>query len=299
MVTLLRVRGTVHAGALDHYCPVCRDGPQSRPAGKMSRASQGRPPGKTLRTTVTGVHTAVMDFDPSVPQRTAGRTVCVVIADAHPVFRRGLESVLGEHPAIEVVDSVADGAALVRAVDVHRPHVVVTDLGDTDLGDTDLGSTIRDVLAVEPAVGVLVLSDRVDDDHLDDVLAAGARGYLSTRTDGESLTRAVLLVAEGDAVYGGEAASHLAARLATSVGVGSTAGGLEDLRLERSPRLTPRERDVLELLAAGHRNHDIAARLGLSEKTVRNHASHLLLKFGAEDRTSLVIRARDAGWGRR
>jgi DNA-binding NarL/FixJ family response regulator len=213
-------------------------------------------------------------------------TLRVVVADDHPMYRFGLEAVLTQSDGIEVVANVADGDQLVRVVAELLPDVVVTDL---TMPGTDGVTATEALLAAQPNLAVLALTMHDDDEHIRAALRAGARGYLVKGADGDSIVRAVHAVAAGDSVYGGKVAGLLTASLAEPARSGST---------RALPDLTPREREVLDLLAAGRRNREIGQRLGMSEKTVRNHVSHLLLKFGVEDRTSIALRARDAGWGR-
>ena len=145
-------------------------------------------------------------------------------------------------------------------------------------------------MALQPDVAILVLTMHEDDAHVFAALRAGARGYLVKGADGEEITRAVLAVAGGDAVYGGSVARRIVDFYA--------GGGAADSAEQRAfPDLTPRERDVLGLLAEGCRNHEIGRRLEMSEKTVRNHVSQILSKLQVPDRTAAALRARDAGLG--
>jgi DNA-binding NarL/FixJ family response regulator len=213
-------------------------------------------------------------------------TLRVVIADDHPMYRYGLAAVLNQSDAVEVVASVGDGRELLRCVDEHQPDVVITDLSMPGLDG--VAATSR-LLAALPGLAVLVLTMHEDDEHVFAALRAGARGYLVKGADGEEIVRAVQAVASGDAVYGGAIARRI---------VSFYAGGSAGSATARAfPDLTPREREVLELLAAGCRNHEIARRLGMSEKTVRNHVSQVLLKLQVPDRTAAALKARDAGLG--
>jgi DNA-binding NarL/FixJ family response regulator len=120
-------------------------------------------------------------------------------------------------------------------------------------------------------------------------LRAGALGYLVKGSDGEEIIRAVHSVATGEAVYGAAVARRIVTFYAGRTGV--SAG-------ERAfPDLTPRELEVLEILSGGSRNHEIARRLGMSEKTVRNHVSQILAKLQVPDRTAAALRARESGLG--
>jgi DNA-binding NarL/FixJ family response regulator len=211
-------------------------------------------------------------------------TVRVVVADDHPMYRYGLAAVLAQHNDIDVVASVGDGESLLRSVDEHEPDVVVTDLTMPDLDGVAATSRLA---ITHPKLAVLVLTMHEDDEHVFAALRAGASGYLVKGADGAEIVRAVQSVASGDAVYGGPVARRIVAFFA---------GEQDDTPSARAfPDLTPRERQVLELLAAGCRNHEIARRLGMSEKTVRNHVSQVLLKLQVPDRTAAALKAREAG----
>jgi DNA-binding NarL/FixJ family response regulator len=213
-------------------------------------------------------------------------TVRVVVADDHPMYRYGLVAVLSQAETVEVVESVSTGEELMRAVAHHRPDVVVTDL--TMPGLDGVTATSR-LLAAQPGVAVLVLTMHEDDEHVVAALRAGARGYLVKGADGAEIVRAVEAVAAGGAVYGGAVAGRIVSFYAGDQGESPTARAFPDL--------TPREREVLELLAAGCRNHEIARQLGMSVKTVRNHVSQVLVKLEVPDRTAAALRAKDAGLG--
>lgn len=211
-------------------------------------------------------------------------TIRVVVADDHPMYQYGLAAVLGQQEDIDVVATVGDGAALLRAVGEHGPDVVITDLSMPDLdGVAATTRLVRD----HPSLAVLVLTMHEDDEHLFAALRAGARGYLVKGADGAEIVRAVQSVASGQAVY-----SAPVARRIVSFFAGAPA---ESASVRAFPELTPRERDVLDLLAAGCRNHEIARRLGMSEKTVRNHVSQVLVKLQVPDRTAAALKAREAG----
>jgi DNA-binding NarL/FixJ family response regulator len=211
-------------------------------------------------------------------------TVRVVLADDHPMYLFGLRAVLDQVPSVEVVASVGDGAALLRAVSVHHPDVVITDLSMPDLDGVE---ATRLLLGAGPDIAVLVVTMHEDDEHVFAALRAGARGYLVKGAGGEEIVRAVLAVASGDAVYGGAVARRIVAFFAGE--------GQESPTARAFPTLTPRERDVLDLLATGARNHEIAQSLGMSDKTVRNHVSQVLMKLHVPDRTAAALRAREAG----
>jgi DNA-binding NarL/FixJ family response regulator len=213
-------------------------------------------------------------------------TLRIVVADDHPMYRFGLTAVLNQAADIEVVADVGDGAALVAAVAEHAPDLVLTDLAMPDL---DGVAATRRLLEEWPDLPIIALTMHEDDEHVFAALRAGARGYLVKGADGEAIVHAVRAVASGDAVYGGSVARRI---------VSFYAGEETRTATERAfPDLTARERDVLELLATGCRNHEIARRLSMSEKTVRNHVSQVLAKLQVPDRTAAALKARESGIG--
>jgi DNA-binding NarL/FixJ family response regulator len=218
--------------------------------------------------------------------RTPDRTpVRVVIADDHPMFRYGLTAALASSDEVEVVGEAASGEELLAVVDSARPDIVITDLA---MPGTDGATATRALLARHVDVGVLVLTMHEDDQALFGALRAGARGYLLKGADRTEIIRAVLAVAAGDAVYGAVVARRIMAFFT---------GAHQRYAAQVFPELTERELEVLELVAVGHGNHEIARQLCLAEKTVRNHVSAIILKLGVRDRAAAVATARDAGLG--
>ena len=209
----------------------------------------------------------------------------VVVADDHPLFRYGLVAVLDGADGIETVGEAEDGTGLLEVVRRERPDVVVTDLHMPGL---DGVAATREVVASAPGTAVLVLTLHEDDATIVAALRAGALGYLVKGADRAEIVRAVQSVAAGEAVYGPSVARRI---------VGFYTGVQERYTAEVFPQLTVREREVLDLVATGCGNHAVAGRLHLSEKTVRNHVSALLLKVGVPDRAGLVAAASDAGLG--
>lgn len=211
--------------------------------------------------------------------------VRVVLADDHPMYRFGLRAVLEASAEAEVVGEAGNGEELLALVHRHAPDVVLTDLSMPRMTGV---AAIAELSRQHPDLGVLVLTMHEDDASLFAALRAGARGYLLKGAGREEIVRAVLAVAHGDAVYGGAVARRIA---------DFYTGVARDYRAQTFPELTGREREVLELLAAGLRNSEIARRLTLSEKTVRNHVSAVLVKLQVTDRAAAVARARDVGLG--
>lgn len=211
--------------------------------------------------------------------------VRVVIADDHPMFRYGLQAVLAASTEVEVVGEAADGAALVAAVEQLRPDVVLTDLAMPGVGGA---SAAAQILQRFPDTGVLILTMHEDDAALFEAMRAGAQGYLLKGADRDEIVRAVLAVAAGDAVYSAAVARRIVT-FVTTARAGSAAHAF--------PELTNREREVLDLVASGLGNHEIARRLVLSEKTVRNNVATILTKIQVPNRAAAVAKARDIGLG--
>ena len=205
----------------------------------------------------------------------------VVVVDDHELVRSGLRQVLND--GIEVVAEAADGIGALAAVEQHRPDVVVLDLQMPGMGGIEATRRIR-ALPDAPAVLVLTMFD--DDDSVFEAVRAGARGYVLKGAPGAEVRSAVRAVGGGQAVLGPGVADRVLAWAAS--------GGTSVL-----PDLTPRELDVLALLADDLAPVTIARRLGLSEKTVRNNISLLLTKLGVPDRAAAGAAARSAGLHRR
>ncbi|WP_157155488.1 MULTISPECIES: response regulator transcription factor [unclassified Diaminobutyricimonas] len=209
--------------------------------------------------------------------------VRVVIADDHPMFRFGLEAALVAVPELEVVGAAADGPELLRLTRELRPAVVLTDLEMP--GVTGAGA-VAELARNHPEIGVIVLTMHADDGPVLAAVSAGASGYLLKGAEREEITRAVLAVASGGTVYGGEIGRRLA-DYATR--------GSQPAPAAVFPELTAREAEVLGQVAAGRSNHEIAAALLLSEKTVRNNVATILAKLHLRDRAAAVAVARDRG----
>jgi DNA-binding NarL/FixJ family response regulator len=211
-------------------------------------------------------------------------TVRVVIADDHPLVRSGLRAALDPLEELEVVAEAATGSAAVREAVLHRPDVVVMDLQMPGLSGIE---ATRELRRAVPEASVLVLTMFEDDDSIFEAMAAGARGYVLKGAEAREIARAITAVAAGEAIFGPAVAARVLSFFATPPAPPAP-----------FPELTARERQVLDLLAAGRGNHQIAERLGLSAKTVANHLSAIFGKLQVADRTQAILRARDAGLGR-
>src|SRR3954452_2740062 len=209
----------------------------------------------------------------------------VLVADDHPVVRQGLRALLESLEEFEVVAVASTGAEAVRAAVHYQPDVALLDL---QMPDLDGFGAMRELARVAPNVAVCVLTMYEDDDSLFTAMQAGARGYLLKGAEQEDIARAVRAVARGEALLAPEVAGRVLGRL----------GDPPSRPASPFPQLTPRELEVLDLVAAGRPTADIARSLGLSVKTVGNNVSSILAKLGLADRAQAAVVARDAGLGR-
>jgi len=209
----------------------------------------------------------------------------VVLADDHPMFRYGVVAALRSVPEVEIVGEAADGRELVTLTEGTRPDVVLTDLTMPGL---DGPGAMKIIARHHPETAVLVLTMHDDDESLFEAMQAGAKGYLVKGADRAEIVAAILGVAAGDAVYGQPIARRILETFRADGGRARPPG---------LPELTRREQDVLDLLAAGYRNIQMASELKLAEKTIRNHISSVLLKLQVGDRTAAALKARAAGMG--
>jgi DNA-binding NarL/FixJ family response regulator len=213
-------------------------------------------------------------------------TIRVVIADDHPVFRRGLRAALSDATEVLVSGEVTDGAAAIAAAGDGAADVILMDLHMPGTNGID---ATREIRRTAPDVAVLVLTMFDNDESLFTAMRAGARGYLVKGADQDEIVRAIVAVAAGEAVFGAGIAERALAYFAAAPSSARAARPF--------PELTDREMEILRLVADGRTTADIARRLRLSEKTVRNHTSNVVAKLRVEDRAQAIVRARKAGLG--
>jgi DNA-binding NarL/FixJ family response regulator len=214
------------------------------------------------------------------------RDLRVVIADDHPVFRDGLARLIGELDGIDVVEVAANGHEVVELADRLAPDLVIMDLRMPELDGIE---ATRRITAAHPAIGVVVLTMFEDDELLLAAVRAGARGYLLKDADEDEIATVLRGVARGEAIFGPGTAGRILDHLGR-VPVSSTERDSHPF-----PQLTGREREVLDLVARGHSNIQIARTLFLSERTVRNYVSIIFTKMSVPDRAHAIAAARDAG----
>jgi DNA-binding NarL/FixJ family response regulator len=209
----------------------------------------------------------------------------VLLADDHPVVRRGLAALLGTLQEFEVVGEAEDGETAVRETQLTRPDVVLMDVRMPGIDGVEATRRIRRAV---PETAVLVLTMYEDDATVFTAMQAGAQGYLLKGAEQEDIADAIRAVSRGQAIFGPGIAVRLLEHFAHP-----PAAAAADL----FPELTAREKEVLELLAQGRRTAEIATTLHLSPKTVSNNLTTIFAKLEVADRTAAVIRARERGLG--
>jgi DNA-binding NarL/FixJ family response regulator len=208
----------------------------------------------------------------------------VLIADDHAPFREGLRALLSSVPEMTVAGEAENGEDAIQAAADLQPEVILMDIQMPDLNGIE---ATRRINQSSPHIGVIVLTMFEDDDSVFAAMRAGARGYLLKGADQAAILRAIQAVRNGEAVFGPGIARRLINYFTN----------LKSQVQHPFPELTGREQEVLDLLARGSNNAEIAGALGISQKTVRNHVSNIFNKLQVADRAQAIIRARDAGLG--
>jgi len=209
----------------------------------------------------------------------------VLIADDHPVVRDGLRALLSSVPGYDIVAEAATGGDAVREAVLHSPDVALVDL---QMPDLDGFAATEEIGRTAPTVAVLILTMHEDDDSVFAAMRAGARGYLVKGASQQEILGGITAVARGEAIFG----PGVAQRVLAFFKAGPTAAE------PAFPELTPREREILDLLAGGLPNAVIGERLSLAPKTVANNVSSIFTKLQVAGRPQAIVRAREAGLGR-
>ncbi len=209
----------------------------------------------------------------------------VLIADDHPLFRDGLRALLNSIPQTELVGEAANGEEALRQAAKLRPDVILMDIQMPGLNGID---ATKMILNVNPDVAIIVLTMFEDDDSVFAAMRAGARGYILKGADQTEILRAIGAAVRGEALFGAPIAKRLMRFFSAP---------RPPLPAQVFPDLTEREREILDLMAQGLNNIEIAEQLVISSKTVRNHTSNIFTKLQVTDRAHAIVLAREAGLG--
>jgi DNA-binding NarL/FixJ family response regulator len=209
--------------------------------------------------------------------------ISILVADDHTLFRDGLRALFASLPGTKIIGEAADGASAVSMAEERQPDIVLMDIQMPGINGIE---ATRRIVSASPHIGVIVVTMFEDDDSVFAAMRAGARGYVLKGAGQEEMLRVIRAVARGEALFGPAIATRLAAFFNAPQPANSA-----------FPELTAREIEVLDLLAKGKSNQEIANLLVISSKTVRNHLSNIFSKLQVADRVGAIIRAREAGMG--
>jgi DNA-binding NarL/FixJ family response regulator len=209
-------------------------------------------------------------------------TIRVAVADDHALVREGLRSLLATVDGMELIAAVPNAAEAMRTAVSQRPHLLVLDINMHDGTGIHVAQKLH---RAAPDVAILMLTMYDDDDSVFAAMRAGAMGYVLKGADPEDVVRSIQAVASGNAILGPGVAARTLAYLT------------RPSREPAFPTLTPREREVLGLIAAGLGNTSIASRLVVTPSTVGNHITNIFAKLQVASRAEAIVKARDAGLG--
>ena len=216
------------------------------------------------------------------------RRIRVLVADDHPVFRRGMRAILGAEPDTELIGEATDGEEAVKLALELSPDVTLMDLNMPKM--TGIEATRR-ILETNPDAAILMLTMFEDDKSIFAAMRAGAHGYVLKGADGADTLRAIHAAASGEAIFSPTITRRLTGYFTASPRDHKTTSEAT------FTNLTEREHEILSLMAEGYTNNAIASRLYLSPKTVRNYVSSIFTKLHVSDRPQAIVRAREAGLG--
>jgi DNA-binding NarL/FixJ family response regulator len=208
----------------------------------------------------------------------------VLIVDDHPVYRDGLRGLIERSPDLALAGEATTGREAIALARTTRPSLVLMDLRLPDVSGID---ATRAILEEDPTIGVLIITMSENDESLFAAMRAGARGYIAKDADSEQLLHAIRAAAVGEVIFG----ASIAHRMMSFFSSGRSASA------SPFPELTEREREILEQIAAGRSNGEIAQRLSITSKTVRNHVANVFNKLQVANRGQAIVRAREAGLG--
>ena len=214
------------------------------------------------------------------------KIVRILVVDDHNLFRQGLTALLNGAVGTAVVGEAGTGAEAIAQAKAAAPDVILMDIMMPDMNGIE---ATRRVLADQPNIGVIMLTMLEDDDSLFAAMCAGARGYILKGADKVEVLRTVMAVAEGQALFGPAIARRLTQFFQK--------GGTMETAVTPFPDLTDREREVLDLIARGINNQDIAEQLQITSKTVSNYISRIFDKLQVADRAQAIVKARESGLG--
>jgi DNA-binding NarL/FixJ family response regulator len=210
----------------------------------------------------------------------------VLLVEDHPMFRDGLARMLESVEDVEIVAEAGTGEEAVQLAEQLKPTIVLMDLNLPKMSGIEAAKRI---IQKQPNIGILILTMYDDDSSVFAAMRAGARGYLLKEANRNEIIRAIQAVGDGEAIF----SPSIARRMMYYFEARS-----KQAQVDVFPQLTEREREVLDHIARGENNADIASGLGLNQKTVRNHVSNILSKLHASDRAQAIIMAREAGLGK-
>jgi DNA-binding NarL/FixJ family response regulator len=210
----------------------------------------------------------------------------VLLVEDHPMFRDGLARMLESVEDVEVVGEAGTGEEAVQLAEQLNPNIILMDLNLPKMSGIE---ATKQIIQKRPDTGILVLTMYDDDSSVFAAMRAGARGYLLKEANRNEIIRAIQAVGDGEAIF----SPSIARRMMYYFEAKS-----KQTQVDVFPQLTEREREVLDHIAKGENNAEIASVLSLNQKTVRNHVSNILSKLHASDRAHAIIMAREAGLGK-
>ena len=208
----------------------------------------------------------------------------VLIADDHTLFRDGVCAILKAAPDMQAVGEAATGQEAIHQAINSAPDVILMDIQMPDMNGIE---ATQSILELNPNIGIIIVTMLEDNDSLFAAMRAGARGYVLKGADKAEMLRSIRAVANGEALFGPVIADRLLEFF-------------QEIQVTPKvfPELTDREHDILDLIARGHNNQEIAGLLHISQKTVSNHISNIFNKLQVADRAQAIVRAREAGLGK-